>query len=152
MYYSHFIALVRRLDGRAQTILVKRRKWKLSVECRAVFDHQLDEIRSFTDSCVNEGCGIGAGSAGWRLGGRRDKWVFADTTGHAPDGLVSAIVRDLAHVEPGRVRFRVIARGGDYPVTRGGEPLKVLLVVGNSSIGGLRTSGPGWAASKRKPQ
>ena len=44
-------------------------------------------------------------------------------------------VRDLSSIEPGRVRFRVTARGGDYPVSRGGEALKVLLVVGNASIG-----------------
>ena len=77
----------------------------------------------------------GAGSAGWRLGGRADKWIFSDTTGHARDGFISAVVRDLSHIGPGRVRFRVVARGGDYPVSRSGEALKVLLVVGNSSIG-----------------
>jgi hypothetical protein len=77
----------------------------------------------------------GAGSAGWRLGGRGQRWIFADTTGHARDGFISAVVRDLSHVEPGRVRLRVLARGGDYPVSRSGEALKVLLVVGNSSIG-----------------
>ncbi len=77
----------------------------------------------------------GNGSAGWRLAAKGLKWVFSDTTGHARDGFVSATLRDLSHIEPGRVRFRVTARGGDYPVSRSGEALKVLLVVGNSSIG-----------------
>jgi len=77
----------------------------------------------------------GNGSAGWRRTSRGDKWVFTDSTGNARDGFISAAVRDLSHIEPGRVRFRVTARGGDYPVSRGGEAMKVLLVVGNASIG-----------------
>jgi hypothetical protein len=77
----------------------------------------------------------GNGSAGWRRSSRGDKWVFVDTTGRARDGFTSAVVRDLSHIEPGRVRFRVAARGGAYPVSRSGEALKVLLVVGNASIG-----------------
>ena len=77
----------------------------------------------------------GNGTAGWRRSSRGDKWVFTDSTGNARDGFVSAAVRDLSHIEPGRVRFKVTAIGGDYPVTRGGEAMKVLLVVGNASIG-----------------
>lgn len=82
----------------------------------------------------------GDGTAGWVRAGR-GKWLYRDETAAPVAGVREAMIKNQAGKDPQRIRIRVIARKGSYPVQFGDEPLQAEVVVGDPAAGQcVRTS------------
>lgn len=76
-----------------------------------------------------------SGRLGWRFSARDAKWVFEDPSGNTANGFVRVVAKDLSPDSPGRVRFRAIGQGGNYPVAPTEGPISIMIAVGDSDRG-----------------
>lgn len=76
----------------------------------------------------------GEGTSGWVRTGP-GKWLYRDETATPVAGVREAIIKNQSGKDPQRIRVRVIARNGSFPVKFGDEPLQAEIVVGDPAVG-----------------
>ena len=88
-----------------------------------------------TAIAVPGGADGGKGTAGWKLNGAGNKWVFTDRTGSPANGLFKLIVRNRSNKAPNRVQVIAKGKNGSYPIASGDEPLGAAVILGDSAAG-----------------
>lgn len=96
-----------------------------------------------------------AHAPGWRRTVTGRRWVYRNNTGDpALNGIHRLILRDIRRPIPDRIEVTVRGRNGTYPVIDDDEPLRVIVAIGNSTVGecGEATFEPAectWRAGRR---
>jgi len=91
--------------------------------------------------------GAFAGTSGWKANSAGTKLSFSDKTKPATsNGIAKLAVQDRSKKSPGRVKLLMKGKAGTYPVAAGDEPLDVVLVYGDRSVGECAQTAFGPAA------
>lgn len=87
------------------------------------------------DVTLPAGAYAGTPGSGWKVNVAGTTWTWSDATPSPPGGITGLTLRDLSSSTPGRLKFRVKARAGAFPLHPASLPASVALYFDATSGG-----------------